>query len=222
MGEKKATPKKEKKDDRVRSWTFVVYPESAPEDWRDRLDELHVQWAESPLHEFDVNPTGEVKKPHYHVALTFEGKKSYDQIVEMISPLNATIPQRVHDLRGLVRYFVHLDNPEKHQYDQADIRGHGGFDVAEALRPSSSMRYQLIAEMMTYCRENCVTEFQDLCDFALENRIEDWFPLLCDSCAMVMGNYIKSQRHRAEAAPRGKALAARGAAADQKEGEANG
>ena len=207
MPEKKASAKK---DDRVRSWTFVLYPDSAPENWRELLDELHVQWCESPLHDLDVNPTGEVKKAHYHVALTFEGKKSYEQILEMIEPLNATIPQRVHDLRGLVRYFVHLDNPEKHQYDIADIRGHGGFDVTEALRPSATMRYQLVREMMLYCRENGVIEFQDLCDYAMSDRYEDWFPLLCDSCCVIMQNYIKSQRHRSEGSPRGEASAARG------------
>ncbi|HBM8385896.1 TPA: replication protein, partial [Enterococcus faecium] len=28
------------KDERTRNWTFVVYPESAPENWREFLDEL--------------------------------------------------------------------------------------------------------------------------------------------------------------------------------------
>ena len=50
------------KETRTRSWTFLVYPESAPDNWRDYLDEEHLEWVESPLHEFDVNPTGEVKK----------------------------------------------------------------------------------------------------------------------------------------------------------------
>ncbi|HDT7711324.1 TPA: replication protein, partial [Enterococcus faecium] len=49
------------KDERTRNWTFVVYPESAPENWREFLDELHVPWVESPLHDKDVNPDGELK-----------------------------------------------------------------------------------------------------------------------------------------------------------------
>ena len=51
------------KSSRTRNWTVVVYPESAPENWREYMDELQIEWVESPLHEFDTNATGEVKKP---------------------------------------------------------------------------------------------------------------------------------------------------------------
>lgn len=49
-------------DGRTRNWCAVVYPDSAPENWRDILDGQHICWVESPLHDQDVNPgTGEVK-----------------------------------------------------------------------------------------------------------------------------------------------------------------
>lgn len=57
------------KETRTRNWSVIVYPESAPENWRQILDESHIEWIESPLHEFDTNPTGEIKKPHYHILL---------------------------------------------------------------------------------------------------------------------------------------------------------
>ena len=44
-----------------RDWTFVVYPESAPENWRTILDETFMRWVESPLHDKDVNADGEIK-----------------------------------------------------------------------------------------------------------------------------------------------------------------
>ena len=31
---------------RTRTWTFVLYEDSAPENWRDIIDELHVEWVE--------------------------------------------------------------------------------------------------------------------------------------------------------------------------------
>lgn len=184
--------------DRTRNWTVVVYPESAPENWREYLDELHIEWVESPLHEWDTNATGEVKKAHWHVLLMFGGVKSYEQVFECIQPLNCPIPQRCHNAKAMVRYMAHLDNPEKHQYSVADIKAHGGVDLAELLRPSSSERYSLIREMVVYVKENGITEFQDLMDYAYAERFDDWFPLLCDSSAYVVGNYIKSQRHRLE------------------------
>ena len=65
------------KETRTRTWTIVVYPDSAPENWRDLIDEQHIGWVESPLHEFDTNPTGELKKAHWHVLLCFGSVKAY-------------------------------------------------------------------------------------------------------------------------------------------------
>ena len=48
-------------------WSFVVYPDSAPKDWKDRLASTQVPCAVSPIHSAD----DEVKKAHYHVLLGF-------------------------------------------------------------------------------------------------------------------------------------------------------
>ena len=77
--------------DRTRVWTAVVYPDSAPENWRDILDDCHFEWVESPLHEFDTNPTGELKKAHWHIALSFDGPKSYEQVSEILLPYDIHI-----------------------------------------------------------------------------------------------------------------------------------
>lgn len=174
-----------------------MYPESAPKNWRDVLDDEHIQWVESPLHDKDVNEGDtEVKKPHHHILLTFEGVKTFEQIKAITDRLNSPIPQQAHSVKGLVRYMAHLDNPEKHQYDKADIIGHGGADVAELLKPTSADRYAFIREMRAYVITHAVMEFCDLFDYAAENRFDDWFPLLCDNCAYIMGQYIKSCRNR--------------------------
>ena len=179
----------------------MLYPTEgnppAPADWRDIIDAEHIQWAESPLHEFDTNPDGEVKKAHIHVLVCYEGKKSFEQVKELTDRLNAPIPQECASAKGLVRYFAHLDNPEKFQYSTADIIGHGGLDVAEYLKPTSSSRYQRIRDMMDYVVEHDITEMEDLLTYAAHERFEDWFPLLCDNSAYVMGSFIKSRRHRA-------------------------
>ena len=77
---------------------------------------MHIEWVESPLHDKDLNASGEAKKPHIHILLLFGGVKSYEQVKEITDSLNCPIPQRCHNARALVRYMAHLDNPEKHQY----------------------------------------------------------------------------------------------------------
>lgn len=184
------------KSNRTRNWTVFQYDDSAPENWRELLDEKHIEWIESPLHDKDINADGTPKKPHRHLLLMFGGVKSYEQVLEFIGFLNSPIPQRCHNAKSLVRYMAHLDNPEKAQYSISEIRGHGGVDIAEMLRPSSSERYALIKEMGSFIKDHGITEFQDIFDYAMANRFDDWFPLLCDSSAFVINQYIKSARHR--------------------------
>lgn len=187
--------KKSRGAGRTRSWTFILYPESAPENWRDILDEFHVEWIESPLHDKDTNATGEPKKPHWHILIIFESVKAYEQVKEITDSLNAPHPQKCAGAKALVRYMAHLDNPDKAQYNPSEIIGHGGADVADFLRPSASDRYAYIDEMLDYIDEHNICEFNVFMRYARTHRRDDWFPLLCDSCAYVINMHIKSLRH---------------------------
>lgn len=184
------------KETRTRNWTIVVYPESAPDNWRDIIDESHIEWVESPLHDGDINGDGSVKKAHWHVLLLFGGVKSYEQVLEFIAPLNCPIPQRCHNAKSMVRYMAHLDNPDKTQYTVSDIVPHGGIDISDLLKPSTAERYSLIRDMSIFIRDNDITEFFELFDFAAEYHYDDWFPLLCDNSAYIVNQYIKSNRER--------------------------
>lgn len=180
---------------RTRNWTFVLYPESAPENWRNILDDYHVEWIESPLHDKDINATGEPKKAHIHILVMYDGVKTFEQVKEITDSLNCPIPQKCASVKSLVRYMSHMDNPEKAQYSQSDIIAHGGADLSEILRVSSSDRYMYIDEMMDFIDDNSIIEFHELLKYARKNRRDDWFPLLCDNSSYVMNQYIKSCRH---------------------------
>lgn len=184
------------KDERTRNWTFIVYPESAPENWREIINDLHTPWIESPLHDKDVNPDGEIKKPHWHVMMMFSNKKSYEQVRGITFQLRSPNPQKVANPKGMVRYFLHLDNPEKIQYSKSGLVAYCGADFAQYLTVSKGERYELIREMMEFVNNNRIIEMKDLLDYAMDQRFDDWFPLLCDNSAYIMDSYIKSNRHR--------------------------
>lgn len=100
---------------RTRSYACVLYPESAPENWRDILSDFHIPCLISPLHDKDVNPTGEKKKAHYHVLLLFDSVKSETQAREIFEAFGGVGCEKVNSVRGYARYLCHLDNPEKVQ-----------------------------------------------------------------------------------------------------------
>ena len=112
-----------------RSWAFVMYPESMPDNWVDIIRDTGLPMAISPLHDKDLNPTGEEKKAHYHVICYYENPTTQNNVYQNVcKPLNATIPLKLESMRGMYRYHIHMDNPEKYQYDDRDRQFFNGFD----------------------------------------------------------------------------------------------
>lgn len=185
-----------KTNTRCRNWTVILYPESAPDNWIDVIQQYRIEWVQSPLHDKDKTAVGEVKKEHYHLLLMFGGVKSYEQVKELTDALNCPRPERVHNAKALVRYMLHMDDANKAQYNISDLKAYGGVDIAEMLRPSSSERYTLLKEMLDYIEQENITEFIDIVMYASKNREDDWFPLLADNSAYFIGQVIKSQRFK--------------------------
>lgn len=190
--------KTNRKDSRSKTWNVIVYPESAPENWKEQLVEQGVFFVCSPLHDKDVLPTGEIKKAHWHVLLCFTSNKSYTQVLELTNTINAPAPQKSNSTGGSIRYMVHIDSPDKFQYNKSDIEVYGNIDIEQYFRITSGERYELIKEMIEYVKDNNVDEIQDLIDYAMVYRFDDWFPLLCDNSAYVVQQYLKSNRHRSK------------------------
>lgn len=181
---------------RKRNWAFVLYPESAPEDWREQLRRLLIPGYISPLHDDDVNADGEKKKAHYHVILTFKGLKSYEQVKEITDSLKAPAPQVCKDIRAYARYLCHLDNPEKAQYSIADVECIGGTDYLEKIK-SAADTDTAISEMMDWCIEQGVYSFFRLSQYAKKNR-SDWFRVITSSRTVFLVNWLKSMQWEIE------------------------
>jgi len=186
----------EKKDNRVRNWTFLIYPESAPTGWIEKLRELKLECILSPLHDKDVNSDKTKKKPHYHVILLFSGKKSYEQIKKITDGFNAPRPEPVRDVRAMTRYLAHLDDDDKEKYNTADIQVFGGADIANLLKPTMTSKYQMLAEMVDYIESQDVREFIDFLVYCRHDRFQDWFPILFSASSNTIKDAIKSNRYK--------------------------
>lgn len=179
-----------KKDERARNFATVVYPDSAPSDWFEILSDQMIPAFVSPLHNVDVNPTGEVKKPHYHVIVMFEGKKSKEQITEIFDLIGGVGLEVVKSMRGYARYLCHLDNPEKAQYKPDEVRSLCGADYLGIIGLPID-RYKAIGEMMDYISQEEIKSYAEL---LMISRLyhPDWFRVLCDNGTYVIKEFIKS------------------------------
>ena len=157
-----------------RDWTFIVYPESAPSNWRDTLNKTHLRWIESPLHDKDVNADGEVKKEHWHILLSYDGPVGLSAVKKITDELNCPAPQKIASGKGLVRYMIHMDNPEKFQYSKSEIIGHNGADVESYFELTATNKLIIMKDIIRYIYENEVDNYSDFLMHCIEYD-DDWF-----------------------------------------------
>lgn len=184
MAEKNATK-------RTRNFATVVYPESAPENWQAILSEQFVPAFISPLHDKDINPGGESKKPHHHVMIMFDSVKTREQAQDIFNLIGGVGCEVVQSFRGYARYLCHLDNPEKAQYDVETVRSMCGADYTGAIGLVTD-KYKAIGEIIDFCIDQDVYSFSDLLEYARMERF-DWFRVLCDNGTVVVKEYLKSR-----------------------------
>ena len=207
MSTKKSTEKSASgsADGRSRIWACIVYPESAPENWRAILDDSHIPYAISPLHDRDVNADNTPKKPHWHILFCCEGKKSQEQMDEISRTVNGTICQKVQSAKGMARYLIHQDNPEKAQYSKDAIECHGGLDIAPYLVNSAASQRELSKAIVTYIMTEGIEDIIDLIAYASLND-DEWYDEIRHNTifysAVVKSNWQKRTRQRAAAEKR--------------------
>lgn len=178
--------------EKKRYWTMIVYPESAPENWRDVLDDGHYSWLESPLHDKDVNADGEFKKAHWHILLMFDGPMTDVTPKKIAENINSPIPKAVGSAKGLVRYMIHLDNPEKYQYSKDDIVAHGGAEIEPFFEITNTNRLVILKEISRYVIDNDVKNFVDLVEYAIIEN-DDWFTIIADKNTLYINKLIDAQ-----------------------------
>ncbi|VEF04503.1 replication protein [Streptococcus dysgalactiae] len=175
-------------------WTFLIYKESAPEDYKQVLEELCIPFVLSPWHDKDIDrKTGEFKKPHKHGAFFFDSLKSYRQVSELIkNKLNG--PEHVEIVMsptGLYHYFTHAENPEKSPYNIDDIESGCGFDLDKFLLERNSSEF--INEVIDIIEENDFTEFEELVWYSRANN--SMLLNLILERTYFFAKYLDSRRH---------------------------
>ena len=176
-------------------WAFVLYPESAPENWLEELQFTGLQIAISPLHDKDINPDGEIKKAHYHVILIYDGPTTYNNVKQLTDRLNQPIPQPLEQVRGYYRYLTHKDNPEKWQYNEEDIKTLNGFDILQYVELTTTEINKIKIEIQKLIRDNDILEYADLMDLLLDSDLKNYWDVASNH-TFFFDKYISSIRNK--------------------------
>ncbi|MCL1882952.1 MAG: replication protein [Defluviitaleaceae bacterium] len=182
---------------KARSWAFIVYPESTPENWQKILQKTGVAFAISPLHDSDKDPTEEDKKPHWHVIAVWVNGSTTGKIAKRISDsVNAVTPIPLNGIKGYYRYLTHKDNPEKYQYDDKDIQTLNGFNIFDFVEQTRSEVNALKRRLQELIRELGITEYAVLMDYLVDEGLSEEYDI-ASSHTYFFDKHIASRRNMA-------------------------
>lgn len=175
---------------RTTGWTFVCYLESMPEDWEERLDRLHVPMAYI-IHDEDLGQEG-FKKPHVHVLVKYDSVKAFDQVKSDFEFTGTKYFEPVRSFNTMTRYLIHLDHPEKHQYEKEDVKTLAGLglDFSHKLTPDEQI--DVMIEMTEFVEDNEIHNYSALWTYAVRNR-RDWVQMLSTKASYTINNFIRSR-----------------------------
>lgn len=185
------------KNVKKRNWTMLVWPDSAPNNWREQLQETGLQCCISPLHDKDLNPDGTAKKPHYHVILCYSGPTSYNVVKGLTERLRQSVPKPLEQMQGMYRYFTHQDNPEKYQYSKSEITTINGFNIRDYVELTKTEVDRILGQIQDFIRDNGIMEYSDLLDDLRDagESMQDWHSIAM-SHTMMLTSYLRSRREK--------------------------
>ncbi|MGO1454560.1 MAG: replication protein [Alkalibacterium gilvum] len=126
--------------DKARYFTFLLYPESIPEDWEMKLELIGVPIAVSPLHDKDLSEVDgqKYKKAHYHVIYVAKNPVTADSVRKKIKQILGTnsiamVQIVVQNMENMYLYLTHESKDaiakNKVKYSKKDIKLINNFDV---------------------------------------------------------------------------------------------
>lgn len=186
--------KKNRSGKRRKIWWGYLYEDSAPADFLDRMRESGMEGL-AMKHDRDLTAAGEVKEPHWHVVVRFAHAAQLADAKEVLTSfgVKAASVQYRDSWTAVARYLCHVDDPNKAQYDPAEVVEFGGADYLAAINRTAD-KYRIVNEMCAWAKERNVYSFRILMDYAREENLE-WFMALCDNSAIIMREYLKSYRY---------------------------
>lgn len=184
----------EAKQKKERYWTFIMYEDSRPKNWKELLEEEMIQMAVSPRHDRDMKEeTGELKKPHYHVLMIFNGPTTYNRALEIAEKVGANIVKRVISPKGMYDYLTHKWNEEKAKYNEDEIVCINGFNINDYGLTNNEIE-ALKRETIKIIRQENIVEYSKLYDLLDENNMTQ----LCEVVSknvQFFNAYIKSKKY---------------------------
>lgn len=190
---------------KARNFAFIIYPESSPEDWRDKLNSLDIAMAISPIHdkdkrvlkdedvlnlsfdELDLYNQGKLLlKPHHHVMYCAPNPVTVDGVRAKIKrKLGGNALSHVEIVDGVESYYKYLTHESKDaikkkkvKYDKKDIEHLNGFDIDRYITLDDAQKKEMFNAMLRVIISERIMNIIDLSEYIIANGSEIGVPSL--------------------------------------------
>lgn len=175
---------------KARHFAFLIYPESAPENWKDKLENIGVPMAISPMHNKDQVEHASFleltdyqkklyaqkklyKKPHFHVVYIANNPVTADSVRKKIQrALTTKAVQHVEivdNLHGAFKYLTHESKDavkkHKHVYDKKDLVLLNNFDINRYVTLDETQKKEACHLLIRFVKAYKITNMSVLMDF---------------------------------------------------------
>lgn len=157
--------------EKSRYFTFLLYPESVPADWKLKLETLDLPMAISPLHDKDVSPMGGYKKPHWHVIYVAKNPVTAESVRLRIKRLlgDKSLAKVQIVERGMESMYLYLTHESKdaikknkHVYPKAEIQLIGNFDIDRYIVLDVADQKEIKHRLIQMIKANHLVNIMDL------------------------------------------------------------
>lgn len=191
---------------RARAWWGILYEESAPENWRQLIADSLVETLISPLHDKDILPTGEPKKPHYHVLISFKSPTTRSNAADLMESWGCVVQRhwpkpgepekfKVSDFKQAARYLCHLDQADKYQYPVAEVTSIGAIDYP-TLVMSAADEDAMLDDIFEAMDNYFLDSYPKVVRWCRENNPE-WKPIVYRKYTRQISEYAKGLHYEA-------------------------
>lgn len=179
---------------KARYFSFIIYPESIPTDWRVCLEKLGLAMAISPLHDCDEKRDSKTwddnndlivkgkhyKKPHYHVLYIAKNPVTTESVrkkikralgvkavshIEIVDSVENTFKYLTHESKDAVA-------KNKHVYAKTDIVYLNDFDIDRYVALDENQKRELRNNLLDMIRKEHIVNVIHLFNFIEKNGVE--------------------------------------------------
>ncbi|HEL1539157.1 plasmid replication protein [Streptococcus equi subsp. zooepidemicus] len=174
--------------EKARYFTFLLYPESIPDDWGMKLELLGVPMAISPLHDKDLSSVeGQIyKKAHYHVLYVAKNPVTADsvrvKIKRALGEQSVAMVQIVLNIENMYLYLTHESKDaiekKKHVYDKTDIKHINNFDIDRYVTLDAEQKDDILDEVCNIIADHRLANILELKKFVMVRGVEYGLPTM--------------------------------------------